>query len=181
MQSNSSRTYTVMGTKYYIAPEMVLGRGYSFPVDFWALGICIYQFLCGDLPFGANEEEPQAIYECIVKQKLKFPKEFDNPIAKDLIKKLLKKRPEVRLGKSFVELKKHPWFDNFDWEKLLQRQIVPKYIPTKEKCHFKTEEIIDLREKKVVLGKLLTNPEIEKLRVLTKMTVSEYENWDKRF
>lgn len=56
------RTSTIIGTPHYIAPEIITGKGYSFPVDLWSLGVLTYELLCGKLPFGENEDDPFAIY-----------------------------------------------------------------------------------------------------------------------
>lgn len=47
----TSRTFTIVGTPHYTAPEVITGKGYSFAVDYWSLGVCIYEFICGGLPF----------------------------------------------------------------------------------------------------------------------------------
>ena len=56
------RTQTTMGTPHYMAPEMILGGGYSFEVDYWAIAVCMYEFICGEVPFGDKSEDPMEIY-----------------------------------------------------------------------------------------------------------------------
>jgi cGMP-dependent protein kinase len=60
------RTYTTLGTPHYMAPEVVLGKGYSFTCDIWSLGICLYEFMCGDVPWGQNVSDPFEIYQDII-------------------------------------------------------------------------------------------------------------------
>lgn len=67
------RTYSRLGTPYYMAPEIILGEGYGFTVDFWSLGIMIYEFLVGQCPFGANENDAYGIYKSILDHNLLFP------------------------------------------------------------------------------------------------------------
>lgn len=55
-------TSTIIGTPHYMAPEVLLNAGYSFYVDLWSIGIILYEFMCGLVPFGENCEEPYAIY-----------------------------------------------------------------------------------------------------------------------
>lgn len=57
------RTSTIIGTPHYIAPQIITGKGYSFPADLWSLGIIAYELLCGKLPFGQNSQDPFTIYE----------------------------------------------------------------------------------------------------------------------
>mmetsp|Transcript_11645 Transcript_11645/g.1734 ORF Transcript_11645/g.1734 Transcript_11645/m.1734 type:complete len:97 (-) Transcript_11645:293-583(-) len=68
-----SRTYTVVGTPHYMAPEVVTGKGYGFTADFWSLGIMVFEFLTGYLPFGENQDDPYAIYKEICTNEIKFP------------------------------------------------------------------------------------------------------------
>ena len=77
-QENGFRTFTIIGTPHYMAPEVVQGKGYSFGVDIWALGVILYQMVCGKLPYGENLNDPVDIYKEIVKTKLKFPKYYQD-------------------------------------------------------------------------------------------------------
>ncbi|MCQ2820202.1 MAG: cyclic nucleotide-binding serine/threonine-protein kinase [archaeon] len=61
-----NRTDTIIGTPQYMAPEIFLGEGYSFQVDYWSIGVCLYEFVCGVVPFGEEEEDPVQIYVCIL-------------------------------------------------------------------------------------------------------------------
>lgn len=91
------RTYTVVGTPHYMAPEVILGKGYGLSADYWCLGVIIYEFVCGSLPFGDEEEEPYEIYEQVLKSKLSYSHnliiEFK---CRELIERLLEKNPVMR-------------------------------------------------------------------------------------
>ena len=76
-----------------MAPQVIEGKGYSFPVDIWALGVIQYEMVCGKLPYGENLNDPVDIYKEIVKTKLKFPKYYKDEAGKQLMKKLLLREP----------------------------------------------------------------------------------------
>ena len=68
-ESNGYRTFTVIGTPHYMAPEVIDGKGYSLEVDIWSIGIMLYEMVCGYLPFGEDEEDGYEIYRIITEQK----------------------------------------------------------------------------------------------------------------
>ena len=125
-----SRTYTLVGTPHYMAPEVIVGKGYGKSADLWSMGICLYEFLCGGVPFGEDEEDPYAIYEQILDLSLEYVNVDPNNFpAKPFIEQLLNKIPEMRSGGSFDSLRKHEWLQNFDWENLVSQKLTPPYTP----------------------------------------------------
>ena len=64
----NDKTKTIIGTPHYMAPEVILGEGYSFKVDFWSIAICMYEFMCGGVPFGENHEEAMDVYLAIINE-----------------------------------------------------------------------------------------------------------------
>ena len=62
------KTNSIIGTPHYMAPEVILGDLYSFEIDYWSIGICLYEFCCGILPFGDNEEDPLNIYMAVLNE-----------------------------------------------------------------------------------------------------------------
>lgn len=131
-----ARTYTTLGTPHYMAPEILKGKGYEFAVDIWSLGICMYEFLCGIVPFGEESEDPYEVYRLITSQSLSYPycfKERKNKLARALIEQLLSRNPNSRMGGSFDALKAHQWFGDFDWDKLLFMEMDPPFIPPNNK------------------------------------------------
>ncbi|XP_058104515.1 uncharacterized protein LOC131248300 isoform X1 [Magnolia sinica] len=120
--------YSTVGTPDYIAPEVLLKKGYGMECDWWSLGAIMYEMLVGYPPF--YSEEPMSTCRKIVnwRSHLRFPEEAKlAPEAKDLISKLLC-NVERRLGtKGAHEIKAHPWFKGTQWEKLYQMEAA--FIP----------------------------------------------------
>eukprot|EP00401_Gymnodinium_catenatum_P079135 CAMPEP_0117560810 /NCGR_PEP_ID=MMETSP0784-20121206/54070_1 /TAXON_ID=39447 /ORGANISM="" /LENGTH=326 /DNA_ID=CAMNT_0005358235 /DNA_START=64 /DNA_END=1041 /DNA_ORIENTATION=- len=124
------RTYTLCGTPEYIAPEVLLNKGHGKPVDWWTLGILIYEMIVGYPPF--VDEDPMGIYQKILSGKIVFPKLFDKN-AKSLVKKLLTAELSKRYGnlKNGVDdIKMHKWFKDVPWDELLQCKIPAPFKPT---------------------------------------------------
>ena len=67
------KTFTIIGSPHYMAPEVLKNKGYNFLVDLWSLGICLFEFMCGDLPFGEDLDDPYDIYQEVIMNKLVIP------------------------------------------------------------------------------------------------------------
>jgi len=124
-----TRTYTLCGTPEYIAPEVLLNKGHGKPVDWWTLGILIYEMIVGQPPF--CDEDPMGIYQRILAGKIFFTKTFDKS-ARVLVKKLL----TADLSKRYGNLKagpddiiKHKWFASIDWAKLTKYETPAPFKP----------------------------------------------------
>jgi serine/threonine protein kinase len=117
------------GTPEYLAPELLLGNGYTKSVDWWTLGVLLYEMLTGLPPF--YDENTNEMYRKILQDPLTFPSQDIVPgAARDLLTRLLERDPQRRLGANgAAEIKAHHFFSNIDWRKLLQRKYEPSFKP----------------------------------------------------
>lgn len=122
-------TWTLCGTPDYIAPEVVTTKPYNKSVDWWSLGILIYEMLTGYTPF--YDQTPMKTYENILLGHVRYPS-YLHPDAVDLLQKLITKDLTRRLGNlqgGSSDVKSHPWFSEVIWEKLLSKDIETPYEP----------------------------------------------------
>jgi protein-serine/threonine kinase len=128
--TKNATTNTFCGTTEYLAPEVLLDEaGYTKMVDFWSLGVLVFEMCCGWSPFYA--EDTQQMYKNIAFGKVRFPRDTLTTEGRNFVKGLLNRNPKHRLGATddAEELKRHPFFADINWEALAKKLITPPFKP----------------------------------------------------
>ncbi|XP_072898733.1 serine/threonine-protein kinase 32B-like isoform X1 [Hemitrygon akajei] len=162
---DSEKATSMAGTKPYMAPELFQsflegGPGYSYPVDWWSLGITSYELLRGWRPYDIHSNTPvEEIFHMITREKIHCSSSWSKGLV-TLVKKLLMKEPEYRLS-SLKDIQNSPYLADVNWDAVLEKNLTPGFIPNKRRLNcdptFELEEMIleskPLHKKKKRLAK----------------------------
>mmetsp|Transcript_28083 Transcript_28083/g.50172 ORF Transcript_28083/g.50172 Transcript_28083/m.50172 type:complete len:1011 (-) Transcript_28083:109-3141(-) len=137
----AQKTFSVVGTIYYMAPEVITAKGYSFEADFWSLGVMLFELVCGGLPFGEECADDGGVVAAVIEEDLEFPARYNDNSGKKLIEGLLTKNPAGRLGAQggWTQVKEHKFFKELGntgkadlFTRILHRDQDPPFVPQRE-------------------------------------------------
>jgi len=132
----------VAGSMAYMAPEILLKRGYTYCIDWWSLGVCTYELIFGRRPFRGRSNSD--LTNSISRDPLKWPEDAEKKCSRvgmQVVKGLLERDPTKRFGcnsqgEGFQELRRHPWFKPVDWDTLESKKQTPPFTPDAKKANF---------------------------------------------
>ncbi|KAI9502400.1 kinase-like domain-containing protein, partial [Coemansia spiralis] len=131
--------YAMAGTANYMAPEVVSGAGYTYSVDWWSLGVVMYECIYGKRPF-RNKKNADELKRALLYEEIQFPIIADVQVSFDCISAMrgfLTKDPQMRLGATgLAGVKAHPFFASINWALLEQKQLEPPFMPASDQSNF---------------------------------------------
>jgi serine/threonine protein kinase len=135
------KTNTLIGAPYFIAPEVLKGKNYSYSCDYWSVGVLIYFLFYGEYPFGNNITQPDTIYKEIINKSIEFKEvqsEYNETSLQELLNGLLNKNESLRVC-SLDQVKDIEFFKSIDFVKLKKQEVKSPFIPEVVKFNYNKE------------------------------------------
>lgn len=178
---------SVAGSMAYMAPEVVGRRGYSWQVDWWSLGVVLWELLFHKRPFDGRSADKMT--QSILKDPLRFPpnvEEFCSADAQDFLRGLIDRNPKQRLGcrsrsRGMDDIRNHPWFSAVDWDALENKDSQPQFVPDMKKANFDVSHELDeflMVEKPLTHSKRKANPDLEKMKPELRQLEEQFTLYD---
>ncbi|KAJ3881375.1 kinase-like domain-containing protein [Lentinula edodes] len=162
---------SVAGSIAYMAPEILKNKGYSWQIDWWSLGITIYELLFNKRPFDGKDVERMKY--SISNQALEFPTDII-PLSNhglDMLKQLIERDITKRIGCRTIDqlddFRDHPWFGSLEWDRLEAKELIAPFIPDLKQANFDVSYELDeflMVEKPLTHTKRKANADLEKLK-----------------
>jgi cGMP-dependent protein kinase len=163
-----------------MAPEVIRGDSYNRNVDYWSIGVCIYEFICGKTPFAPDVKDPVEIYKAVQNDKVTFPNFVKDKDFINLINSMLEK--DVSKRKFGIEIKDMNWFSDFDFNSLYEMNTQVPTKPIMSDSEDKVSKSDYLSELKNLYNKYSKVKEKEKEKsILTDAQKQKGEEWLKNF
>ncbi|KAE9398335.1 kinase-like protein [Gymnopus androsaceus JB14] len=183
--SNRRPHTSVAGSMAYMAPEVLARKGYSWQIDWWSLGITIYELLFNKRPFDGRSAERMT--STILKDDLKFPTESvhcsDDGI--NVLKQLIERDPSRRMGcrstDALDDFREHPWFGSLEWDKLESKELAAPFVPDMKTANFDVSHELDeflMVEKPLTHTKRKANADLEKLKPELRQLEEQFTVYD---
>jgi len=152
LEEGKTRTYTMIGTPHYMAPEVMRGHGYGTEVDVWSLGVMCFEFVCGYLPFADDLDDPTEVCTAVLKDSLSYPAGYKDALGRTLLTGLLTRQPKKRLGcgmQGYEDVKSSEYFKaghdtSTLFTKILGRELDPPVVPPAE-TYSPPEDMADIK------------------------------------
>lgn len=146
-----SKTFTMIGTPHYMAPEVMRGHGYGTEVDVWSLGVMLFEFVCGFLPFADELDEPTDVCTAVLKDPLKFPAGYKDRAGRELMQGMLTRKPQNRIGSKaagYDDIKNAEYFKighegSSLFNKIMGRELKAPVVPPAE-TYCDPEDVADI-------------------------------------
>jgi len=162
----ADKTYTLVGTPEYLAPEIIMSKGHDQAADYWSYGVLVYELLAGQSPFFKPGSKQIDMFKRIVLVKYDIPS-FVKELARDLIQNLLVRHQSQRLGNlanGYLDIKNHGWFEDskIDFRQVLKKNVQAPWKPqVKDPFDSSNFDYFRTTEREVSHGRHLTKAEQE--------------------